>query len=651
MRNPSLPPSILLAIVVAGAGCSHHRAAPAASALAFAPGCEPLLDGSACSAPYPSNFFRRVDAAGVARVVMEEASVPRTTDGVTDADAVTPLHVDGFSRNATLVGALPGDLDPATLCRLDIDAARSVAGGCSTTLLDADTGERVAHYADVAPRADGSHDAVILRAYAPLLPTRRYVVAFAGVGASGGGVAPSGAGFARLRDRAPGPPAVDAERDRFERDVFPVLTRAGIARGDLQLAWDFTTTSAESPRHDMLRVRELTRAWLASQRPVVVIDAVDEAPAKGVLRVVHGSFQAPSVLDGEGPTATLARDAAGEVVVTGRVNVPFEALVPASAIDRVGPLRALGYGHGFFNARTEITDAQPVTIANTLAAVLFAVDWWGMSRDDVDTLATRLAKDPKRTVDFVDRLHQAMVNWMVLTAAVRTAMAELPPFRRPTAGAGAGSPLYDAGRVDFLGCSQGHILGGTLAALDPELRRVVLDVGGAGFTHMMPRARPFGVMSALLANTVGDRLTTEVVKAMFQSRLDEVDPATYAPLLLDGSLPGSPADRQVLLQMGLGDAEVPNAASYFHARALGIGVTAQPGSPLFGIAEAPADAKSALTVFDFGVRAGVEPAPPPDNAVHLGVRVARAALAQMDALFREDGRILRDCAGACPGAP
>ena len=37
----------------------------------------------------------------------------------------------------------------------------------------------------------------------------------------------------------------------------------------------------------------------------------------------------------------------------------------------------------------------------------------------------------------------------------------------------------------------GHILGGTMTALNADVRRTALQVGGAGFSTMMFRARPF----------------------------------------------------------------------------------------------------------------------------------------------------------------
>ena len=44
----------------------------------------------------------------------------------------------------------------------------------------------------------------------------------------------------------------------------------------------------------------------------------------------------------------------------------------------------------------------------------------------------------------------------------------------------------------------GHILGGMLAALSPDITGYCLNVGGAVFTHIMSRAIPFDPFLSIL---------------------------------------------------------------------------------------------------------------------------------------------------------
>jgi pimeloyl-ACP methyl ester carboxylesterase len=175
-------------------------------------------------------------------------------------------------------------------------------------------------------------------------------------------------------------------------------------------------------------------------------------------------------------------------------------------------------------------------------------------------------------MDFSERVPQGMANWLVLTHAVGREMKDLPALKRPdtpgepgvsTSGGASnqGQLTYEGPAANFIGISMGAILGGTLAALDPDLTRVALNVGGAGFTHLMMRARPFEGFLSLLELSIKDPLTQQAYLATLQRHFDRFDPATWAVHVLADPLPGSPDDRRVVLQVGLGDSAVPNLGS------------------------------------------------------------------------------------------
>jgi hypothetical protein len=266
-----------------------------------------------------------------------------------------------------------------------------------------------------------------------------------------------------------------------------------------------------------------------------------------------------------------------------------------------------------------------------------------------------------------------MMIWLLVTVLIRscglvniltTAIGvTLNPFRRPFSGDGvsgvgagsnAGRLVFDAGDITFMGISQGHILGGIMSALNPHVDRAVLEVGGAGFSHMMFRANPFERFLFLLNLSVPDPLDQQKIAAQFQREFDRFDPATYAPYLLSEEVPegppNDPAHRRVLLQMGLGDASVPNLGSTLHARFLGVPwVTASTVPPPFGfiVEDAPVEG-SGFVGFDFGVDTSAAAVAdfPDDNGVHEGLRRTEAALRQVDA-FLNDGVIIAPCDGPC----
>src|SRR5690606_35021774 len=160
----------------------------------------------------------------------------------------------------------------------------------------------------------------------------------------------------------------------------------GVARERLQLAWDFTTGSAELATNDMRRVRELTLAWLESRAPTVTISEASDGPT-GIWRVVRGTVEAPLFLDQAGPGGLLARDEAGAVRENGTTTFDFVMNVPDSVHDSAAPGRVLAYGHGFFGGKNELDGTAAHRIASELGAVEFGIDWWGMTRDDLGLLA------------------------------------------------------------------------------------------------------------------------------------------------------------------------------------------------------------------------------------------------------------------------
>jgi hypothetical protein len=63
-------------------------------------------------------------------------------------------------------------------------------------------------------------------------------------------------------------------------DLFRRLARANVARGDLQLAFDFTVASSQSIAGRLLRMRDDAFKWLGGRAPVFTITSVQENPTR-----------------------------------------------------------------------------------------------------------------------------------------------------------------------------------------------------------------------------------------------------------------------------------------------------------------------------------------------------------------------------------
>jgi hypothetical protein len=607
-------------------------------------GCQPLT--SDCMLPYPSDFFRTPDAKLGQRVALADVAKIHDMHGHL-IDPTTFWAADGFSRVPQIVATLDAPVVHDGLVGILDDYTPSTMPQNRTILIEAATGKLIPHYVDVDTRlSKPTRQGIIIYPAVLLAAKTRYIVALQNISGSSGGAVAAPPGFAALRDKKS---AASGVATHYETDIFPVLEHAGIARANLQLAWDFTTASDEHPQEDLMAVRTQTLAWLAQNQIQVTVDSVDENPSSDIWRTVRGTVTGPLFMSDANPGAVLHRDANGQVAQNGTATFPYIAQIPVSVQTATTPARALAFGHGFFGSRDETVSGKTTHIANRLGVVMFSIDWWGMSVDDAGKVAQDLTGDPSNVDRFTDRVHQAMANWLTMTAAIRGPLASQMALHRTD-----GSATYDPATVYFLGISEGHILGSVMCAINPDISRAVLHVGGASWTHMMFRARPFQGFLGVLDSVLPDGLSEYEFTALARSGMDRIDPAIWAEHLQGGTLPGNPPERRVLLQIGLGDDEVINPATFLQARILGIPQMSPNRLAGWGLEQkmAPIDG-SAIAVWDFGIDLSYYNTPEPlgmENGVHEGVRTLDTAIDMMDMHLRPNGMIVNTCGGVCTSA-
>lgn len=609
-------------------------------------GCQPLLNGADCLLPFPSDQFREKDDSLPSgyRIRIPQRAKVKTTAGLADPSTLHPI--DGFARTSTMVAMFPTGVLPEGFANVNANPEDSMADGSASLIIDAASGERVPHFVDVDPRAKTpSRQALVLHPIVALKARTRYIVAIRSAKAPDGALITAPEGFRRLRDQeAKGDPVLEPLSARFDKEVFPALESAGLKRSELQLAWDFTTGSLELPRADMLRVRELTLAWLATAPKTFTVDSIEDVPELNVYKRIRGTFTAPLFVADGFAGAQLVRDADGKVARNGEVQVPYFVSIPKSVQTAGVTGKALFYGHGFFGGFGELGGGAARALSQSANASLIAAEWWGMSTSDVGVVSAGLTGKPNDTMKFTDRVHQGMANWLVLEQ-VSAAFGTHPAFQLPGA-----VPAFGAPRA-YLGISQGHILGGVLIPMTQNLDRVVLQVGGSSFTTMMMRAQPFGAYMFLMETTIRDALEQQKYIALLQAPFDRVDPAAYADLFFENPLPSTPTDRRVLMQYGLGDTSVPNIGTTLHARQLGMKVLTPAPTKVFGLQEitGPVDG-SAVAIYDFGVDVAktyaVATPPEIETDVHGTVRTLSSAQTQIRT-FIETGRIVHACVGVC----
>lgn len=638
--------SLLVALLVASSSCASEPA-PTATPLSIPDGCNPIAFDAAgapaadCMLPYPSDFFRSNDAVTI-------PDVAQVKFGQATVDLLAEHRPDGFPVGTPILALFPKGLDASNLVFHTGDVTVSTTDASPTALVDAETGERVVHFAELDPRAEtDDRRALVLHPLVRLANGHRYVVALRGLKDKSGGAVAAPAGFASLRDEhGKAHPALAALSAHYESDVFPVLERAGIPRASLTLAWDFTTSSEANATGDMLAIQSDAAARLAAAPPEISIVEVKDAPAAHVGRRIEATVTVPLYVDSAEPLARLNRDASGHVVAVGTAKVPFTIWIPTSVLARAPgtpPARLMQFGHGFFGDRTEVDDF-PIQLADEKGFVIVASDWWGLSKADKAPVAGTIVDDPAGLGRVPDRVQQAMANLIYVAAAAKGPLSTLGPLQV------AGQPAYDPSAIYYYGISLGHILGSTYVTLSPYVERAALSVGGADFSLMMFRSQAFIPLITLLALQVPDPLDQQKLVAELQSSLDRIDPLSYAPHMLANRYPASSPSLRIAMQTGLGDPAVPNLASYLQARTLGVNLLEPSPREIWGVPSvtSPQTSGSSITLFDFGVTPNdLAVAPIDANPVHEGVRRSQGSKDQVDAFLRPDGQLVQACSGVC----
>lgn len=647
----------LLGLTVLGCGTDTSQSLPP---LDIPEGCNPIAFDHDCMLPYPSDYFLVNDAAMPSgkRVALTEAAKPKTiTETSFDFTADNPI--DGFSTHQPIMAFFSGGVTAEGVVFHKDDPLSSLKPESKVLLIDTETGKAVPAWGEVDLNADNlSERAFIVRPFSKLDYKKRYIVALQGLlsaneDGSSGPMAQAPQGFARIRDKqTAGDVVLDPIAQRYEKEIFPALAAWGVSRDKLQLAWDFTTGSEEHLTRDLLFMRdEIIAKFEATPPKVTVTKAIENTVAENenIWLRIEGTMTVPLFLENDKLGAKLTRDASGHIKQNGEAEVTFTLQVPHSANPadaNFEPMRILEYGHGAFGLQEEINYSFMRGYTNQEKYIAAAVDWWGMTEQDRNTVIEKGLSDQSHMFDFVDRLHQGVVNFIALSYALKGPIAALPELQR------FGKTLYNPDKLYYYGISQGAIFGVTMLSLNPILDRGALGVGGGPYSLNMGRSGSFVPFVALLKAPLQSALTMSKLVMMSQNRWDRVDPMTYAPHLLTDPFPKSPAKRFILMQNAIGDHLVNNLSSDLVSRASGIKMLEGASAPIWGIDMVAGPAESALVNVDFkltelpGVYCKL-PSPDQTPEVHEEVRRNAKVKAQLNAFFQPNGMITNTCDGVC----
>ncbi|HEY6558159.1 MAG TPA: hypothetical protein VI072_12830 [Polyangiaceae bacterium] len=604
--------------------------------------CDPLTP-SHCGYPFPSNVYLVADDTGATgrRVQFGMATLPKNSQGV-QAGPDEFARSDGFSAGAALMTHLPGATTTGLATPLSIES--SLFDDSPTVVINAATGQRVPHFAELdMSTSNADQRAFMIRPVVRLDDATRYIVAIRRVMGADGTPLPASEAFAALRDGTAHADASIETRRPLYADIFARLSRAGVTKSDLQIAWDVTTASLDNNTRWMLHLRDQALSASSADGPAYTIDTVQDDPNPAIRRKIEGKLTVPLYLDQPGPGGKFVFGADGMPVQNGTAQYPFVVLIPRSATAGT-PGVVVQNGHGLFGRRSQVEGFSDA--ANQFNWVLVATDFIGMSTDDLPNVATIITGGNIGSFRSVsDRLCQGFLNMLLVTRMVRGGFARDPNVQFE------GKSAIDTSKSYYFGGSQGGIMGGTFMALTQDIQRGALAVPGQPYNLLLNRSVDFDPYFAIIQNSYPNALDIQLLLGLVQMQWDRSEPTGYAHHIANNPLPGTPA-HSVLMQVSIGDHQVSTLGAHIMARAIGAKHLKPVNRSVFGLEEVDSPyTGSAMIEYDFGL--------PPEPITNVPMREGEdphgkikgvPAAGQTLKEFLETGVVRAYCDGPCnPG--
>jgi hypothetical protein len=227
-----------------------------------------------------------------------------------------------------------------------LDMAQSLRKNQPIVVIDEQTGRRQLIWSELDANATTPDTTDLLSHGAQDFANgHTYVVALRNLRDAGGHPIAAPTWFERLRDNRPLPADERGQTARYTR-IFAALARAGIARGNLYEAWDFTIASWQNVTGRLLAIRDQAFVQLGD-RQLADGKVTGRAPKFTItqtktlspqLRAVLGTFDVPCYLIRCGTTATTGfhysstkPDALPTQTPGNAAVAPFECIIPSSA--------------------------------------------------------------------------------------------------------------------------------------------------------------------------------------------------------------------------------------------------------------------------------------------------------------------------------
>ncbi len=561
--------SLLLVLVLVPTAAAKGRDATACDAFA----------SKACLMPFPNDMNLTVkdrkSPTGL-RLHLPAKAMPANKDGkrITVAEY---NRQDGFSPGQSIVVRVKGLNTASAFKRSRLvplgDLGQSFAKRAGVVVINARTGKRQLIYAELDANAKSAKDKMLLiHPGENFAEGARYIVALRGLRTSSGKKIKPSKGFRALKDGK----GQKRLRKRY-KGIFKTLKRAGIAKSNLNLAWDFTVASEKGLTARMLHIRNDAFAQLGDRNladgkiegsaPQYTITKVVDNPDAQILRRISGTFTVPCYLNVQGcaPGAKFNYTGKGKDALPAQRSgntqtAKFECAIPVAAATT--PAHAALYGHGLLGGPDEIDGTGVKAMSQEHDFAFCATAWSGMSAEDIPN-AVKLLGNLSNFASLADRNQQGFLNQMYLGRLLKhpQGLTANPAF----------AGLVDPSQLYYDGNSQGGILGTALTAMAPDFTRAVLGVPGINFSVLLTRSSNWDTYGQVFNPGYPREADRPLVLSLINLLWDRGEGDGWAHHVTTDPPAGTPAHR-VLMHAAVGDFQVTTYQADVLARTIGASV-------------------------------------------------------------------------------
>jgi hypothetical protein len=543
-------------------------------------------ENGACMLPFPDDYYTVSDPSSATgrRVNFKTEGMPANAYG-SHIEAAPYNESDGFSPGSTILVKIPGIQTAADVRAMGAVPINHISeykrANAPVVVIDAQTGERWPIWTEIDSTASDPSKAVLeIHPAVNFTSGQRYIVVLRHLKNAAGERLQAPAAFRYYRDDVSSEQeAINARRGHFE-EIFSTLQSAGIERGNLYLAWDFTVASDANNTSRMLAMRNDAFAQLGDTNladgipegvsPSFQVTSVEEEPNPGqIARRVKGSFEVPCFLFPNcGPGGLFHLNAEGDPIQNGTWTANFDCIIPASVT--TGPAevgRPSLYGHGLLGDASEVASSPQRSLSEAHKIVQCATDEIGMAESDVPAVVGAL-ENVSNFPTIPDRLQQGLLDELFLGRAMisSSGFTTNPAFHQED-NLTSGSVL-NTNHLFYNGNSQGGIMGGALTAISPDFTRASLGVPAMNYSVLLPRSVDFDEFAEVLYPSYPNETTRPLVLGLMQMLWDRGEPDGYAERMTGNPLPDTPA-HQVLMDVAFGDHQVSDFQADVEARTIG----------------------------------------------------------------------------------